>query len=152
ERLLSGRNRACSALLGELVEQAADLGAGRQSELVTPKKRLGGLPLPGRDDLSGECVRVEERERLERPGLSRTAEAVELAIRAVPWCLGGEQLAREPPRRVRDRKAPQVLTERDHEVVVRVVRPCHALEPVDRAAERREEAQLFDASESVRRE
>src|SRR5205823_3957557 len=79
ERLFAGRDRPRGALLGDEVEEAADLRAGRHAQLVAAEERLPRLgrprPLEGRRELE----RVQEREGVGGPRLGHPAEAVERA-------------------------------------------------------------------------
>jgi hypothetical protein len=79
QRLLSRRDRARSALLGDELEQPADLRPRRHAQLVAAQERLGRLRLARRANGIGVLLGAEERERLERPWLSRPAETMDLA-------------------------------------------------------------------------
>src|SRR5262245_37251699 len=110
ERLLLRRDRTRRPLLVDLREQAADLRPRRQTELVAPQQRLRGLDSPRLLDGLAEVGRAHERERLECPGLGRTAKAMDRArIRLGP--LHPQQRRREAPHVVRDREAPQPFAE-----------------------------------------
>src|SRR5437764_688701 len=77
ERLLPRRDRAGRPLLGDELEQAADLRARIDPELVAPQQRLGGVVSASLADGVRAVAGAEVCERLERPGLGRPAEAVE---------------------------------------------------------------------------
>src|SRR5215212_88161 len=122
KRLLFRCDRACSALLCDLLEQPPDLGPGRDLEFPPAHERLLRLrpSRPNHGFLELPCA--EECERLERPRLARPTKAVDRPGRGVDRRLGPQQRLREPARLVRDRKRLQLLAEDDHEVVVRVIR------------------------------
>src|SRR5438093_2702115 len=93
---LLGRDRASSALFGDLLEQPADLGPGRKLELATTDKRLPWLRLPGADYGVVEPAFAQERERLERPGLGRATDAADRPRRVVRRRVGPQSRAGNP--------------------------------------------------------
>src|SRR5439155_12112411 len=121
KRLLFRRDRACSAFLRDLIEQPPDLRPGWNSQLAAPHERLLRLALASFEHVLTERVGVQKRQRLQRPGLGRSAKTVDRPRRGVGRRLGAKQRLREPARLVRDRKLGQILPEDDHEVVVGVV-------------------------------
>src|SRR5436305_1182934 len=64
KRLLLGRDRACRALLRDLVEQSADLRARRDPELAAADERLLRLARARLEDGVAEFLRAQECERL----------------------------------------------------------------------------------------
>ena len=79
ERLLLRGDRTRRPLLLDLGEQAADLRARRQAELLAADERLGRLGAARLLDGVRELVGAEEGKRVERPRLGRAAEAVDRA-------------------------------------------------------------------------
>src|SRR5262249_60856019 len=94
ECLLACRNRADGALLGDLLQEASDLGPGRQAQLVPADERLvevgGACVLDRRRELS--CA--DEGEHVECPGLRGAPKAVDRAGGAVRGTLRAEEDAR----------------------------------------------------------
>src|SRR6266852_5435099 len=99
ERLLSGRDRAGRPLLGDQLQQLADLRPRREPELVAVDERLCRIARLRFAQRVGQVEAIVEGERLERPRLRLAAEAVERAGRSV----GGRRAAQE-----RDGEAPQL--------------------------------------------
>src|SRR4249919_1014102 len=79
ESLLPGGDRTRRALLVDLREQAADLGARRQAELVAAHQRLGRIVSPGLLYRGCQLGGAHGGERVERPELRRATEAVDRA-------------------------------------------------------------------------
>ena len=102
---------------------------------------------------SPSSSRAEERERLERPGLGRAAEAVDRARRVVRGRLGPRAAcARTAAARSRSAGArASVAEDRDEPELGRVVAPAVA-ELVERAAERREQPELVEPPEAAPRQ
>jgi hypothetical protein len=81
EGLLPGGDRTGGPFLLDLGEQAADLRTGWKIELVAAEQRLGGVVAARPLDCGRELGRTGEGERLERPRLDGTAEAVDVPAR-----------------------------------------------------------------------
>src|SRR5262245_55772346 len=64
ERLLARRDRSGGALLGDHLEQAADLGARREAELVASEQGLARLVLARDEDLTLQLGCADEDERV----------------------------------------------------------------------------------------
>ena len=89
-------------------------------------------------------------ERIERPGLGGSAEAMDRARRRILRPARTLERTRIALQLVRDRQARQVLAEDDHEPEVRVV---ERVEPVvERPPERLERSDVVQPAEAVRRE
>ena len=150
ERLFAGRDRPRGALLGDEVEEAADLRAWRNAQLVAADERLRRIgrarPLEG----GRELERVQEGQRVDGPRLGDPAEAVERARRLVGRPLRAQERRGVAPQLVRDRQAPDPVAEDGDEAVARRVNAV--VQPLERAAEPREQAELVEAAEACARE
>jgi hypothetical protein len=150
--LLARRDRARRAFLLDQLEEPAHLGAGRHAELVPADERLDGIARARAPDCVLELVRVEKRQRFERPRLRCAAETVNRARRVALRPLRTKDGAREAPQLVRDRKALDVLTEDEDERERRRGGGVRAVEQLAGPTERREQAKLVSSSKAHRRQ
>src|SRR5581483_8246036 len=142
QRLLSGRDRSRGSLLGDQLEEPADLGPRRDPELVAAEQRLRRLSRAGLANRAGELVCAEEGERLERPRLRRAAEPVDLPRRPVARRGRAQERVREAAQLVRDRQPAQTLAERGGKPEPRRVERAQARR--ERRAERLEQPELVE--------
>src|SRR5919204_433462 len=147
ERLLLRDDRTRRAFFLDLREQPPDLRPRRQPELVPAQERLVRIAHPRLQHRVRKLLRVDERERLERPRLGRAAEAEDRPRRVVRRPLRPEQAAPVPAELVRDGQPAQAVAEdRNQPVFGRV----DAVEPVvDPPAERLEQAQIVEPTVAV---
>src|SRR5579859_1143284 len=112
QRLLSRRDRARCALLGDQLEQPSDLGSGREAELVTAEERLGRI---GRAGLLERTLEVEspvEGECVVAPRLGLATEAVHISGGRAGGRRAAEQGDGVAPELTRDgQQADRVLEE-----------------------------------------
>ena len=148
EGVLARRDRPRCPLLVDGVEDTSDLGAGLDPQLVAAHERRRGIGATRSLHDSDELLRADERQRVERPWLRLTAEAVDCARRWVVGLPRAPECARVALELVRDGKPSEVLAEGDHESEVGIVERVEAL--VESAAERLEQADLVQAPVSRR--
>ncbi len=151
ERFLARRDRPRGALLGDELEQPADLRPRRDAELVATEQRLRRLVLARRPHGVLELGRPDEHERVVGPRLRRPAEPVDRARRAVRGPLRVQKLVRVPLRLVRHREAPQALAE-DRDEAKRGPVDQRTIEPRARPSERRQQAELVGPPVTLDRE
>ena len=99
QRLLSRRDRACCALLGDQLEQPPDLRAGREAELVAAQQRLARARARGR-------ARLHRRAR-RRPRKASASSAHGSVARRKRWIARGESSAGGSRAEQRVREAAQ---------------------------------------------
>src|SRR5947209_5948803 len=102
ERLLLRGDRTRRSFFRDLLQQAADLRAGRETQLVASQERLCRISAARLFDGSRQLAGAEERERVERPRLGGAPETVDRA-RVGFGPLGLQQRAGVAAQLVRDR-------------------------------------------------
>ena len=105
EGLLARRDRPRCPLLVDGVEDTSDLGAGLDTQLVAAHERRRGIGATRSLHDSDELLRADECQRVERPRLRLTAEAVDRARRRVVGLPRAPERARVALELVRDREA-----------------------------------------------
>ncbi len=96
------RDRSGGALLGDQLEQSADVGPGRQPELISSKEGLRGIRGARFFERGQQVVRTQIGESLAAPGLRRPSEPVEGASGSVGRTLGAKHGAGLAPEAVGD--------------------------------------------------
>ena len=146
------RDRPCCALLGDQLEQLADLGARRQAQLVAAERAARpALRRAPRATASARSARAVERERVERPRLGRAAEAVDRARRAVGRRARRGAATRVAPELARDRQPPKRVAEGRRRAGTRGESTAPRGSSSRRAAERLEQSELGEPPPPVRR-